>query len=194
MTQQLVNQNFKNKFNQSNEVGTKGQNLFLAHMNEKHPSIKVIDVSLDPAYQYQDIDYIFVYPDGTEVTVELKTDTNDWSPNFAIETVANQETNRKGWIFTSTSTILAYYYINGLKGGVPNLYFLDMAEMRENVLRNKYMERPAKPEQQLRNTGTKTTIVTLVPRNRANILKAWHAPISATENPHSAAYDYRRKS
>jgi hypothetical protein len=68
---------------------------------------------------------------------------------------------------------------------------MNMAEMRENVLRNKFMEREAKPEQQLRNTGTKTTIVTLVPRRRANVLKAWHAPISATENPHSAAYDYK---
>lgn len=189
MYKQEKNQEFINKFNTSNAVGKVGEALLPEFFAKTWPNMRLEDVSMNPDYQWQDIDYILHYKDGSTKTLELKTDTQGgYTGNFAIETVANKESSRKGWIYTSSSDLLAYLFVNGMKDGSNNLFIMNMADMR-NVIHNNPNLRTAvaKPERQLRGEGMKTTIVTLVPHQLVkSFAHTYRIAPQNVKNSHSA--------
>lgn len=188
MSYQPVNKDFKEKFNHSLSIGKKGEAIFQKFIETKFPNHILEDVSENSEYQWQEIDYILRYPDGRVVGIELKTDTWSSMPNLAIETMANKEKNRLGWLHTSKATILAYFYINGLDNGEPNLMFYSMEHLREivTVHGNSFRTYSPPPEPQVRISGQKTTIGLRVPRHMVKPLKAYHIPVTEhIKNAHS---------
>lgn len=187
MNNQGKNQAFLDDFATSAKVGEVGETAFIAFMKANWPAVKVEDVSGNDDYRWKDIDFILHYPSGKKVTVEVKTDTNDWSPNFAMEVVANQEKGRKGWFVTSEADVLAYLFVNGLKGGGNNLFIMNLNEARNVVSQHECREVPAKTESQIRGEGKKTTIVKLVHRSLlTRIMKTYKIAPQNVTNSHSA--------
>lgn len=187
MEQQEQNAEFLRDFDTSLTIGQKGEKMFEEFISDKYPKIQVQNTSMNPDYTWKEIDFILTYPDGKVRTVELKTDSYTNTPNISVETMANKERNRLGWIHTSEADVLAYLFINGLQHGEPNLWMIDMKRLRTYVENNKTLrDIVVTPERQVRGPGWKTTIIKLVPRSKIIPLATYHIEPVQTNNPHSA--------
>jgi hypothetical protein len=187
-----VNPNFKADFEKSRTIGKQGEHLVKELLTSLPFIEKVTDTSELPGYQFKEIDLLLDYTNGEKRTVEVKTDVYSGTGNLAIETVANEEIGRKGWLYTSEATLLFYLFINGLSDNSDNLLVLDFNHVRNIVANNPHLKQfKAKPEQQLRNTGTKTTKGILVPRRLLKPLKTYRIEPLKVKNSHSAQASWK---
>lgn len=116
-------------FNHSNKTGKKGEQAVMAWLI-KNPAIsKVVDVSLDPKYQKQDIDFLVYGVNNKVFTVDVKTDTYYSTGNFFLETVKNSNKNSPGCFLSTKADYWFYLFI-------PQnvLYVLPMKQVRQWVV------------------------------------------------------------
>ncbi|MGL5207001.1 MAG: hypothetical protein ACRC8T_05775 [Acidaminococcaceae bacterium] len=70
---------------------------------------QIEDVRTDKEYQAVDIDYVCSKDDDTW-TVDIKTDRCYYTGNYFFETLANIESNKAGWAYTSMADYILIVY------------------------------------------------------------------------------------
>ena len=84
----------KNNFYNDLHTGRKGEQLVAAALRRR--GHKVDDVSLNPSYQYKDIDFVLTDKSGRTTTLEVKNDlTSNYTNNVFIETDNYNNVSRK---------------------------------------------------------------------------------------------------
>lgn len=102
---------------------------------EKHPeSVSVLSVESDRRFQPIGIDFLWIRFQGAPrmEPVEVKTDTHT-SGNFYLETRANVEREKPGWLHTTQSLWLAYYFVQS-----GHLYLLSTLELARWFAQSRY--------------------------------------------------------
>ncbi|MEI4282541.1 hypothetical protein [Tetragenococcus halophilus] len=114
-------------FKDSKKLGDKGEAIVYQFMLN-HPKIEsVMDVRDDRNYQKIDVDYQVRMANGTELGVEVKTDSYK-SGNIFYETVSAEEVASRGCLDKTQADYLFYYFIN-----LDRLYILNMSAYRNFV-------------------------------------------------------------
>lgn len=186
-TKPAANEDFVEKFEGSKSIGKLGEEQIVS-MFAKWPHLVYRDMSEVPGYQFKEVDAIIDNTlTGASKAIEIKTDLWTSTPNLLIETMANEERQRLGWIYTTSADWLVYYFINGLKSGEPNLWFIEMEQIR-NLLHqypnlNKYS---APPERQVHGEGWKTTTGVKLPRKLVTPVATYSLPPLNINNSHSS--------
>lgn len=120
------------EFNSSNKIGHQGE-LFIEEWLSNNPNVKQIeDVSGNVAYQKQDVDFLVTLQDGSQMSVEIKTDTYK-TGNMFFETISNEEYQTLGCLMKTKADFLFYYFPN-YQGGV--LYIFKMQAFRNFIVNN----------------------------------------------------------
>lgn len=115
------------EFNESLSRGAKGELIITEFLQRIKAVESITDLSSDPFYQQQDIDMLLTFKDGTEQTIEVKTDFQK-TPNLFYETISAVETNSIGCFEKTKADRMIYYFC---KFGFA--YIIDIAEMRKWV-------------------------------------------------------------
>ena len=87
---------------------------------------QIEDVRKDPVYQAKDIDYI-CSKDDDAWTVDIKTDRCYRTGNYFFEILANVESEKLGWAYTSEADYILIVYDTG---SGHELHVIDMALLR----------------------------------------------------------------
>lgn len=99
----------ENSFYKDLDKGRKGEQLVAAALQRK--GHRVQDVSLNPSYQYKDIDFVLTDKNGRTTTLEVKNDlTSNYTNNFFIETDNYNNVSRKfqGWYYYCEASFLCF--------------------------------------------------------------------------------------
>lgn len=181
-----ANEEFVDKFEASKKIGKRGEEQIM-NLVQKWPGFVYHDMSEVEGYQFKEVDGILENTvTGVSKAIEIKTDLWTTSPNILIETMANEERQRLGWIWTTHADWLAYYFINGLDSGEKNLWFIEMEHIR-NLL-NQYPNLKtyrAPMERQVRGEGWKTTSGVRLPRRLVTPAATYMLPSLNLINSHS---------
>lgn len=162
----LVSRNANGKvpyeFDEQNAKGKIAESIFKMWMGTK-PGVSVIDVSNDPNYQAQDVDFIVQTKRGA-TKVEVKGDaytTGNIFIELLVSSFSSPESGEKrstckiGWLNATTADYVAYYFY-----GYKSFIMLDMYELRRwyseySAYERNNIERRALPVKAARNKGHK---------------------------------------
>lgn len=118
-------------FKESLEVGKSGEDIIWNWLASRSYIVDLQDVSNDRKYQKQDIDFLATFKDGTQISLEIKTDTYT-TGNIYFETISDVTMNTKGCMYVTKADFLLYYFINDNK-----LYIIKMDEYKKWFNRHK---------------------------------------------------------
>ena len=122
----------EHRFATSNKFGKSGEREVLEFLSNTLPNLKQIkDVSNDPEYQRIDIDAIICFNDGSEYSIEIKTDSYSSTGNMAFEIWSSISDQIPGCMFKTECDYLFYYFPES-----GELYQLKMNEYRNWVEKN----------------------------------------------------------
>ena len=99
-------------FSQKKAIGRVGEEAAKKVFEKIMPTYYVIDVSEEPDFQSQDIDFLLSTGiEGVDIlSVEVKTDRQmGKTGNLCLETITNTVGRKKGWYRTSTADIICFY-------------------------------------------------------------------------------------
>lgn len=128
----MVHQNVQNerpeayKFDEQLEVAIIAETYFIECSKAKQAAGLITsfeDVRDSPYYQDQDIDFIWNYPDGRKLKIEVKGDTFETNnifaelvvPSFYIDPITKNvigTSAKLGWLYGSKADIIFYCFIN----------------------------------------------------------------------------------
>lgn len=184
----MVNQGFKDKFEGSKSIGKIGEQAVREFIESKWKGMTYKDMSEVEGYQYKEVDAVLEFESGrNSVAIEIKTDTWSNMPNLAIETIANEEIGRPGWIWTTEADWIVYLFVNGLDSGEDNLWFIDVEHIRTLIRSNPNLKGYQAPvELQVFREGNKTTKGVRLPRKMVTPLATYKIPPLNLKNPHSS--------
>lgn len=112
-------------FKDSIKVGDYGENIVKQYLM-RSPAVKnIIDVSNSKMYQDLGIDVIAKMKNGTELKIEVKTDTYQ-SGNIYYETVSAKEVDSLGGFEKTQCDYMLYYFLN-----MNTLYILKMDKYKK---------------------------------------------------------------
>lgn len=112
-------------FKDSIKVGDYGERIVQQYLKSSSAVSNIIDVSNSKMYQELGIDLIVKMKDGSELKVEVKTDTYK-SGNIYYETISAKEVNSVGGFVKTECDYMLYYFLN-----MNTLYILEMDKYKE---------------------------------------------------------------
>ena len=147
-------------FNESINVGNRGEEIIKSYLENNPNIVSVIDVSKDKKYQDEDIDFIIKLESGEEIPIELKTDRYT-TGNIFYEYISNKEYNVEGCMIKSKAKCLFYYFIN-----TKELYIIDFKSYREWVEKNYEMfDKKEVKNTNKRKNGVTHSLGLLIPKS-----------------------------
>lgn len=119
-------------FQTSNQIGKQGEQEVLGYLERILPELdKIENVTLDKNYQKKDIDAILHFKDGSECTIEIKTDTHTDSKFFAFEAWSSLEDATLGCMIVCEADYLFYFFKE-----TGELFQIKLDEYRDWVQKN----------------------------------------------------------
>lgn len=97
-------------FNNSLKLGNIGEDRIEYFMKRNYDVKSIVNVSDNPLYQQEDVDFIVNLNNGSSLKVEVKTDTYD--VNFYYELISNMDYNTPGCMVKTKADKILYYFIN----------------------------------------------------------------------------------
>ncbi len=99
-------------FNDRNKLSDNGQNNIIKYLQKQEATLRVEDVSNNPAFQIKNIDLILYKKDGITINIEIKTDERmHKTGNFFFETISNDLKGTPGCFMYSEADEFYYYDI-----------------------------------------------------------------------------------
>ena len=127
----MVDESGVHNFDKSIKIGDIGETIMEYFITRNFPIRSIVSVAKVPMYQQQDIDFIVTFMNGTEQTLEVKTDTYD--VNVFYELISNDIYNTPGCLVKTKADFVVYYFIN-----LEVVYFIDRRYFQKWFKKHEY--------------------------------------------------------
>lgn len=98
-------------FKKAKELGDRGEEKVKDWFLKK-PWVKDVETVSGMKDQFSGKDLFITLNDGSQLSVEVKTELEDKYGNLFLETWSNKSSGRRGWIYTCKSDWFIYQFIN----------------------------------------------------------------------------------
>jgi hypothetical protein len=147
----------------ADKKGKAGTSEIEKYLRKLPETIRVINVESDEKYREQDIDIIWIRSEGSDIHetfIEVKTDYQEKTGNYFLETISNDNKNTLGCFLYTEANYVYYYFIN-----IKELHILPMPSSKEWFLNHMDEFREMATSTSSNGTILYRTIGRLVPKN-----------------------------